>query len=216
MIDEFTSYTALRSVNIQRDRFMLNGRPYLLRMVLDQGYWPDTLLAAPDDAALAARRRAGQGDGLQRRAQAPEDRGPALPLLGRPAGAAGVGGDALGLPLHAHGDQAHWSREWREAIERDYSHPCIIVWVPFNESWGVPDLTAMRRSGTRCEALYHLTKTLDADAPGDRQRRLGVAAPPTSSASTTTTPTPSTSASAMAPRYSPSSCSTGAGPAGAS
>ena len=46
------SYTALRSVDIQRDRFLLNGRPYLLRLVLDQGYWPDTLLAAPDDAAL--------------------------------------------------------------------------------------------------------------------------------------------------------------------
>ncbi len=48
----------------------------------------------------AARRRAGQGDGLQRRAQAPEDRGPALPLLGRPPRPAGVGGDAERLPLH--------------------------------------------------------------------------------------------------------------------
>ncbi|MDB5947727.1 MAG: putative b-glycosidase, Glycoside Hydrolase Family 2, partial [Ramlibacter sp.] len=52
VIDEFSSYTALRSVNILRDRFMLNGRPYVLRMVLDQGYWPDTLLAAPSDEAL--------------------------------------------------------------------------------------------------------------------------------------------------------------------
>ena len=38
VVDEFTSYTALRSVHILRDRFMLNGRPYLLRLVLDQGY----------------------------------------------------------------------------------------------------------------------------------------------------------------------------------
>src|SRR5690606_2723957 len=52
VLDEFRSYTALRSVKILRDRFMLNGRPYLLRLVLDQGYWPDTLLAAPDDDAL--------------------------------------------------------------------------------------------------------------------------------------------------------------------
>ena len=43
VVDEFASYTALRSISILRDRFMLNGRPYLLRMVLDQGYWPDTL-----------------------------------------------------------------------------------------------------------------------------------------------------------------------------
>src|SRR5678816_3192379 len=47
-----SSYTALRAVTISRDRFMLNGRPYLLRLVLDQGYWPQTLMAAPNDEAL--------------------------------------------------------------------------------------------------------------------------------------------------------------------
>ena len=46
------SYTALRSSTVQGDRFVLNGRPYLLRMVLDQGYWPESGLTAPDDAAL--------------------------------------------------------------------------------------------------------------------------------------------------------------------
>ncbi len=31
---------------------MLNGRPYYLRLVLDQGYWHDSLMTAPDDEAL--------------------------------------------------------------------------------------------------------------------------------------------------------------------
>jgi beta-galactosidase/beta-glucuronidase len=52
LLDEFKSYTALRSVTILRDRFMLNGRPYLLRLVLDQGYWPESMMTAPDDTAL--------------------------------------------------------------------------------------------------------------------------------------------------------------------
>ena len=56
-------------------------------------------------------------------------------------------------------------REWTEAIERDYSHPCVIVWVPFNESWGVPELPAQRAQRHAVEALYHLTKTLDATRP---------------------------------------------------
>jgi hypothetical protein len=56
-------------------------------------------------------------------------------------------------------------REWTEAIERDYSHPCIIVWVPFNESWGVPELTVVGKQRHAVEALYHLTKTLDATRP---------------------------------------------------
>src|SRR5947207_4599501 len=36
------------------------------------------------------------------------------------------------------------TREWMDAIERDISHPCIIAWVPINESWGVPDLPESR------------------------------------------------------------------------
>ena len=56
-------------------------------------------------------------------------------------------------------------REWSEAIERDYSHPCIVAWIPFNESWGVPDLTSMQAQRHAVEALYHLTKTLDATRP---------------------------------------------------
>jgi beta-galactosidase/beta-glucuronidase len=47
-----TSFTALRTVGVRRDRFVLNGRPYYLRLVLDQGYWPDCGLTAPDDQAL--------------------------------------------------------------------------------------------------------------------------------------------------------------------
>ena len=56
-------------------------------------------------------------------------------------------------------------REWSEAIERDYSHPCIVVWVPFNESWGVPDLPAAPEQRHAVQALYHLTKTLDPTRP---------------------------------------------------
>ena len=45
--------------------------------------------------------------------------------------------------------------------------------MPFNESWGVPDLTTVPAARNFVAALYHLTKTLDPDAAGDRQRRLG-------------------------------------------
>ena len=51
LLDTVRSYTALRSIGVQGDKFVLNGRPYQLRMVLDQGYWPETGLTAPDDEA---------------------------------------------------------------------------------------------------------------------------------------------------------------------
>src|SRR4029434_3410330 len=52
LLDKVVSYTALRSTAVQGDRFVLNNRPYMLRMVLDQGYWPVSGLTAPTDEAL--------------------------------------------------------------------------------------------------------------------------------------------------------------------
>ena len=66
--DRVRSYTAFRTVEIRRDetgvpRVHLNGEPILLKGVLDQGYWPESLMTAPSDEALvadiAAMRRAG-------------------------------------------------------------------------------------------------------------------------------------------------------------
>jgi hypothetical protein len=55
--------------------------------------------------------------------------------------------------------------EWQEAIGRDYNHPCIVTWVPMNESWGVPDLARERGQREHLLALYHLTRSLDGTRP---------------------------------------------------
>lgn len=160
VIDEFQSYTALRSVHVLRDRFMLNGRPYLLRLVLDQGYWPETLMTAPGDEALRSDVELAKAMGFNgvRKHQKIED--PRYLYWA----------DRLGLLVWGEMPSAYrftrtainrTVREWTEAIDRDYSHPCLIVWVPFNESWGVPELTAIGKQRHAVEALYHLTKTLD-------------------------------------------------------
>jgi len=52
-------------------------------------------------------------------------------------------------------------REWTEAMERDISHPCVVMWVPFNESWGVPELNKLPAARDAVAAFYHMTKTLD-------------------------------------------------------
>jgi beta-galactosidase/beta-glucuronidase len=164
VIDAVDSYTALRSAHVLRDRFMLNGRPYLLRLVLDQGYWPDTLLAAPDDDALRRDVELAKAMGFNgvRKHQKIED--PRYLYWA----------DRLGLLVWEEMPSAYrftrtaikrMIREWTEAIDRDYSHPCIVVWVPFNESWGVPELPSIGAHRHAVQALYHLTKTLDASRP---------------------------------------------------
>ena len=56
-VDFVRSYCAFRIVEVKPDevgvpRVHLNGAPYFVRGVLDQGYWPDGLLTAPSDDAL--------------------------------------------------------------------------------------------------------------------------------------------------------------------
>lgn len=160
VIDEIESYTALRAVSVQRDRVLLNGRPFAMRLVLDQGYWPDTFMTAPSDEALKRDVELAKAMGFNgvRKHQKIED--PRYLYWA----------DVLGLLVWEEMPSAYrfttraigrLLREWTEAIARDASHPCVVMWVPFNESWGVPDLTTSPAARDAVAAFYHLTKTLD-------------------------------------------------------
>ena len=164
LVDEAKSYVGLRSFTILRDRLMLNGRPYFLRMVLDQGYWPDTMLAPPDDDALRRDVELAKAMGFNGVRKHQKVEHPRYLYWA----------DRLGLLVWQEMPSAYrftrtaikrTVREWTEAIERDYSHPSVVVLVPFNESWGVPELNAIREQRHAVEALYHLTKTLDPNRP---------------------------------------------------
>jgi hypothetical protein len=164
LLDEASSYTALRSIKVEHDRVVLNGRPYVLRLVLDQGYWPETGLTPPDDAALRRDVELAKEMGFNgvRKHQKIED--PRYLYWA----------DRMGLLVWEEMPSAYRftdhsiqrvSREWIAAIERDTSHPCIVAWVPINESWGVPNLPTNPAERHYVQALFHLTKTLDPTRP---------------------------------------------------
>ncbi len=164
VIDAVTSYTALRSFAADGSRFILNGRPYTLRMVLDQGYWPETGMTPPDDAAIQRDVELTKAMGFNgaRKHQKIED--PRYLYWA----------DRLGLLVWEEMPSAYrftrrsverHTRQWLEVLQRDVSHPCIIAWVPFNESWGAPNLPDSKPERHYVEALYHLTKTVDPTRP---------------------------------------------------
>ena len=160
VLDTVRSYTALRSIASEGDRVLLNGRPYQMRLVLDQGYWPETGMTAPNDEALRrdvelARLMGFNGVRKHQKVESPR-------YL--------YWADVVGLLVWGEMPSAYrftrqsvdrLVREWMAVVERDYSHPCIVAWVPFNESWGVPNLPASPSERHYVEALYHLTRTLD-------------------------------------------------------
>jgi len=159
VIDAVSSYTAMRSIGHDGQRLLLNGAPYYLRMVLDQGYWPDSLMAATDEQLKTDVELTKQlGFNAVRKHQKVESPRWLYHC------------DVFGLlvweemPSHyAFSSRAveRLNREWVEVIKRDRSHPCIMAWVPFNESWGVPELLRDPAQQHYVQAIYHLTKTLD-------------------------------------------------------
>ena len=164
VVDQVASYTALRSVSVQRGRFLLNGRPYYMRLVLDQGYWPDSLMTPPSEEALRKDIELVKAAGFNgvRKHQKIED--PNFLYWA----------DRLGLLVWAelpsayrftHESVQRITREWLDVIDRDMNHPSIVVWVPFNESWGVPDLAEKVAHQSAVQAMYHLTRTLDPTRP---------------------------------------------------
>jgi beta-galactosidase/beta-glucuronidase len=164
VVDRVWSYAALRSFAADGNRLVLNGRPYFLRLVLDQGYWPDTGSTPPDDDAIRRDIELTKAMGFNgvRKHQKIED--PRYLYWA----------DRIGLLVWEEMPSAYrftevsvarLTRQWIEIVERDVSHPCIVAWVPFNESWGVPNLPDIASQRHYVQALYYLTKTLDPTRP---------------------------------------------------
>jgi len=163
-LDQVSSYAGLRSTGTEGGRFLLNGRPYYLRMVLEQGYWPESHLAAPSDEALRkevelAKALGFNGVRIHQKVEDPRflywcDR---LGLV--------VWGEMANAYVFNRTSVERITKEWMEVIRRDASHPCIVTWVPLNESWGVPSLLRDPPQQSLVQTLYHLTKTLDPTRP---------------------------------------------------
>lgn len=162
--DVVASYVGLRSVAVARGAFLLNDRPYYLRSVLEQGYWPESHLAAPSAAAL---RREVElikelGFNSARVHQKAED--PRFLFWA----------DRLGLTLWGETANAYafsprsvqlLTAEWTELVRRDMSHPSIVTWVPLNESWGVQHVAQDPAQRHYSLGLAHLTRALDPTRP---------------------------------------------------
>jgi Glycosyl hydrolases family 2, TIM barrel domain/Glycosyl hydrolases family 2 len=164
IIDRVQSYFGLRRIEVRDGRFILNGIPMFLRLVLAQNYWPESLLAAPDAGALKREVELVKALGFNgvRIHQKVEDPRflywcDTLGLL--------VWGEMANAYVYSDRAAEMLLGEWLDVLRRDYNHPSIVTWVPLNESWGVPDLDRSKPQREFVRALYHLTRAVDPTRP---------------------------------------------------
>lgn len=163
-LDEVQSYFAMRDVRIEKGHVLLNGIPVYQRLILDQGYWKESHLTPPDEQALIDdidKLLAMGYNGVRKHMKTEDER-----FL--------YWCDVKGMLVWSEMAAAYeftdeaveeFTHEWLEIVRQNYSHPCIITWTPFNESWGVPRIKFDRKQQKFTEAIYDLTRSIDAMRP---------------------------------------------------
>lgn len=160
LLDQVETYFGMRKVHVHDGRVYLNNQPYYQKLLLDQGYWKDGLVTAPSEENYIQDIQKAKEMGFNgcRKHEKAED-----PLFLYWA-------DKLGF-LVWESTASFWSfspqsagvfsQEWIRTIQRDYNHPCIILWNMMNESWGVPRLYDNTQQQHFARSLYHLAHGLD-------------------------------------------------------
>lgn len=160
LIDIVMSYFGMRKISIKDDFILLNNKPYYQKLILDQGYWPESLLTPPSDEAIKFDIEMTKKLGFNgvRKHQKIED--PRYYYWADKLGLLVWGEMPSGYNFNDE-EVENITQEWMEYINRDFNHPCIITWVPLNESWGVRNILVDKNQQSFGKALYYLTKAID-------------------------------------------------------
>ncbi len=164
ILDEVTSYFGVREISIKNSKIFLNQKELYLKMILDQGYWPESHLTPPSEEAIINDIEIAKKYGYNgiRKHQKIEDERFMYYC------------DVLGLFVWSemancyefnNKSAEYFLDEWIKVIHQNYNHPSIIAWVPINESWGIPEVRSDVRQQNFVNSLYYVTKALDDTRP---------------------------------------------------
>lgn len=161
--DKVKSYFGLRNIKLDDYKFLINGKSVFQRLVLDQGFYPDGIYTAPSDEALENDVRISMAVGFNgaRLHQKVFEKRFIYHC------------DRLGYIVW--GEYGNWGldwsderaleamlTEWCECVERDFNHPSIIGWCPFNETW---DINGRKQYDSILRTIYRVTKHMDETRP---------------------------------------------------
>jgi beta-galactosidase/beta-glucuronidase len=149
-IDKVESYFGMRKISLGKDekgftRLMLNNKPYFQFGPLDQGFWPDGIYTAPTDEALRydIQMTKKLGFNLARKHVKIEpdrwyywcDKLGLLVWQDMPSGDKYIGPKAPDITRTPESAK-EYEQELTALVRERGNHPCIVMWVPYNEGWG--------------------------------------------------------------------------------
>lgn len=161
--DLVQSYAGMRKVEIDGYKFKLNGKTVFQRTVLDQGFYRDGIYTAPSDEALLKDIQLSMALGFNGARLHEKVFEPRFLYHCDREGYMVWGEHAnWGLDISDGASVLSFLPEWMEAVNRDVSHPSIIGWCPFNETW---DYAGRPQHNGILETVYRVTKALDPTRP---------------------------------------------------
>ena len=162
--DVMKGYFGLREVRLTKEKgLQINGKTVFGRFVLDQGFYPDGIITAPSDEALIFDIEASMSCGFNGARLHQKVFEPRF-LYHADTHGYMVWAEAgnWGFDHTEFANLENFLPEWLEEIERDFSHPAIIGWCPFNETW---DQNGKQQSVSLIDMVYDVTKMLDNTRP---------------------------------------------------
>ena len=164
VIDKVKSYFGLRTVTLDEDSILINGKKVFQRLVLDQGFYPDGVYTAPNDEALKRDIEISMDLGFNGARLHEKVFEPRYLYWADKLGYIVWGEHAnWGLDISTAEGIEHFLPEWIEVLNRDFNHPSIVGWCPFNETWDVPNFR--RQNDMVLSVIYSVTKEIDKTRP---------------------------------------------------
>ena len=163
-VDVAKSYFGVRKIEAKNGRIYLNGRELYQKLALDQGYWRESLLTPPSENALVSDilDMAEMGFNGVRKHQKVEDErflyyADIMGFI--------VWAEMPSMYRNTDDSRRVFEREWLLAVHQQRNHPCVLVWVPFNESWGIEEVLTDKVVQDFVNDIYYKTKAIDNTRP---------------------------------------------------
>lgn len=162
--DAAGSYFGLREYTVKDGKQLFNNAPFYAKLVLDQEYWKASGLTPPSEDAIIRDIQLAKEMGFNgcRKHQKNEDE------------RFYYYADIMGFTVWCEMPSNYWycdeaskavTSEWLDIVTQNYSHPSLVTWVLFNESWGVKGIASNPSQSSLATGLYHLTKSIDTMRP---------------------------------------------------